>query len=129
MIEAAGSWVDAHAPQLACQRVPRHLWPTVERKLRTQRFDWTAHEAPPGGPYSLVLGADVLYDRDNAKNIAKLLPAMLVGADQKCLIADQTQWPWREEFRAACAEGGLEVSEMPLPGPEDVKLLAYQHCN
>ena len=71
-----------------------------------------------------MLGADVLYDRDNAKNIAKLLPAMLVGADQKCLIADQTQWPWREEFRAACAEGGLEVSEMPLPGPEDVKLLS-----
>ena len=65
-----------------------------------------------------------LTEADIAKNIAKLLPAMLVGADQKCLIADQTQWPWREEFRAACAEGGLEVSEMPLPGPEDVKLLS-----
>ena len=77
-----------------------------------------------GRPFDIILGADILYDHDNARNIAKLLPLMLLEVDQKCILADQTQWPWRDEFRQVCAQGGLEVSEMALPGPQDIRLLS-----
>ena len=46
----------------------------------------------------------------------------------RCMIADQTQWPWRADFEAACAEGGLVVEDVPLPAPEDVRLLSVMRA-
>jgi basic membrane lipoprotein Med (substrate-binding protein (PBP1-ABC) superfamily) len=39
-------------------------------------------------------GADVLYAESNANSIARLLPHLL-STGGRCMIADQTQWPWR----------------------------------
>ena len=70
-----------------------------------------------------VLAADVLYDKDNARHIARLLPRLLAEGG-RCLISDQTQWPWRADFSVACAAVGLVVDDATLPAPEDVRLLS-----
>ena len=105
----------------------------VEQKVSTARLDWStgaeAAETLPGGPFDLVLAADVLYAEENALNIARLLPELLQEEGSKCLIADQKQWPWREMFTKALAEGGLEVAEMDIPGPEEVLLLSVARAS
>ena len=67
--------------------------------------------------------ADVLYDKDNARHIARLLPRLLAEGG-RCLISDQAQWPWRADFSVACAAVGLVVDDATLPAPEDVRLLS-----
>ena len=98
----------------------------VGNVVTTARLDWSVGDLPAGGafddPFDVVLGADVLYAEHNALSIARLLPKLL-NEGGRCLIADQTQWPWRADFKVACAEGGLVVEEMKLPAPEDVRLL------
>ena len=105
----------------------------VEQKVSTARLDWStgaeAAKTLPGGPFDLVLAADVLYAEENALNIARLLPELLQEEGSKCLIADQKQWPWREMFTKALAEGGLEVAEMDIPGPEEVLLLSVARAS
>lgn len=100
----------------------------VDARVATERLDWSlaSVRTPDGGPFDVVVGADILYDRDNAHNIARLLPQLLSAEDARCFIADQTQWPWRAEFEAVCAKGGLAVAQVPLPGAEDVQLLSIQ---
>ena len=44
--------------------------------VTTARLDWSAEGAPEGAPFELVLAAEVLYDKDNARHIAKLLPRL-----------------------------------------------------
>ena len=103
--------------------------------VRVRRLDWSDAAAATRDLFSrddedsaekfeLVLGADVLYDRANAVHIAALLPSLLAEEDARALIADQTQWPWREVFEAECAAVGLSVDQQPLPGPENVVLLS-----
>ena len=101
--------------------------------VSTARLDWTADTsavdgvdallagADPDG-FELVLGADVLYAEQNARHIATLLPRLLTPSG-RCMIADQTQWPWRADFHEACARSGLVVEEIKLPAPEDIRLL------
>ena len=96
----------------------------VSHLLTTAQLDWSAEGVPEGAPFELVLAADVLYDKDNARHIAKLLPRLLAADGARCMIADQTQWPWRADFAALCAEGGLAVEDVELPAPEDVRLLS-----
>lgn len=102
----------------------------VDGKVATTRLDWSlaAVPKPEGGPFDVIVGADILYDRSNAVNIARLLPQLLATVDARCMIADQTQWPWRAEFEAVCAKGGLAVAQIPLPGAEDVQLLSIQRA-
>ena len=103
----------------------------VGDRVAAAQLDWTspaAATALPGGPFSLVLGADVLYDQQNALNIARLLPTLLTRPGDRCMIADQTQWPWREMFEQACGKGGLTVESMPIPGPEEVLLLSVERA-
>jgi len=94
--------------------------------VSTARVDWTqTQEAADALPScSLVLAADVLYDQQNALNIGRLLPKLLVEPGARCLIADQVQWPWRELFEGTIAEGGLSLATMEIPGPEEVLLLS-----
>ena len=96
----------------------------VGGRVTTERLDWSAAEGvPEGAPFDLVLAADVLYDKENALHIAKLLPRLLADG-ARCMISDQTQWPWRADFAVACAEEGLVVDDAKLPAPEDVRLLS-----
>lgn len=96
----------------------------VSERVTTAQLDWSAEEGvPEGAPFELVLGADVLYDKDNARHIARLLPRLLADGG-RCLISDQTQWPWRADFSVACAAVGLVVDDATLPAPEDVRLLS-----
>ena len=44
--------------------------------VTTARLDWSAEGVPEGAPFELVLAAEVLYDKDNARHIAKLLPRL-----------------------------------------------------
>ena len=61
----------------------------VSERVTTAQFDWSAEEGvPEGAPFELVLGADVLYDKDNARHIARLLPRLLADGG-RCLISDQ----------------------------------------
>jgi len=94
----------------------------VSDSVTAARLDWSKSDLPEGAPFDVVLAADVLYAETNAMHIAKLLPELL-SPSGRCFIADQAQWPWRADFQAACAQGGLLVEDMKLPGPEDVRLL------
>jgi len=131
VVEQKGSRICA---VVICTVVDLRLAHDLERarafdaRVATERLDWSLASArtPDGGPFDVVVGADILYDRDNAHNIARLLPQLLSAEDARCLIADQTQWPWRAEFEAVCAKGGLAVAQVPLPGAEDVLLLSIQ---
>ena len=100
----------------------------VDARVATSQMDWSLESVPTpeGGPFDLVVGADILYDQQNAHNIARLLPQLLTSDGARALIADQTQWPWRADFEAICAKGGLGVIDMPLPGAEAVRLLSIQ---
>ena len=98
----------------------------VPQRVSTAPLDWSPANValPPGAPFDVVLGADVLYDQQNALNIARLLPKLLrEGEGAKALIADQKQWPWRELFEGACAKVGLSVAQTPIPGPDEILLL------
>ena len=101
----------------------------VSNIVSAARLDWTkSDELPAGGPFDVVLAADVLYAESNANSIARLLPHLLSNGG-RCMIADQTQWPWRADFKAVCAKGGLAVEEMRLPAPEDVWLLTIMRAS
>ena len=101
----------------------------VSNIVSAARLDWTkSDELPAGGPFDVVLAADVLYAESNANSIARLLPHLL-STGGRCMIADQTQWPWRADFKAVCAKGGLAVEEMRLPAPEDVRLLTIMRAS
>ena len=43
--------------------------------------------------------------------------------------ARRPKWPWRADFKAVCAKGGLAVEEMRLPAPEDVRLLTIMRAS
>ena len=100
----------------------------VSELITTTQLDWSAEGVPEGAPFELVLAADVLYDKDNARHIAKLLPRLLADGG-RCMIADQTQWPWRPDFTVACAAEGLVVDDAKLPAPEDVRLLSITRAD
>ena len=100
----------------------------VSELVTTAQLDWSAEGVPEGAPFELVLAADVLYDKGNARHIAKLLPRLLADGGC-CMISDQTQWPWRADFTVACAAEGLVVDDAKLPAPEDVRLLSITRAD
>ena len=78
--------------------------------------DW--RQPPPMGPFDLILGADVLYERRNAPAVATFLARHLKpGAE--AWIADPGR-PQAGPFPTLAAEQGLElVSQETLPPRED----------
>ena len=75
----------------------------------TARLDW---RTPPDQTYSLILGADVLYERRLVPLVASVL-AQLLSTDGEAWIAD----PYRvaaEEFPGALAERRLVCSIEPI---------------
>ena len=78
-------------------------------------------------PFDLVVGADVLYRRDNAKDLAVLLPR-LVARDGAALIADPGRagaselWPmlrrrWRRTISSAPGHSGVHLHRLVRRGP------------
>lgn len=78
--------------------------------------DW--RRPPPMGPFDLILGADVLYERRNAPAVAAFLAGHLKpGAE--AWIADPGR-PQAGPFPALAAEHGLElIGQETLPSRED----------
>jgi predicted nicotinamide N-methyase len=82
-------------------------------ELRTERARWDEPaRLLDGAPWGLVLGADLLYERRNADQLEKLLPAL--GRD--VLLADPGR-PFAQGFleRAAAL---WDVETAPAPGLE-----------
>ena len=67
--------------------------------------DW--REPPPFGPFDLILGADVLYERRNAPAVAAFLGHHL-RPDEEAWIADPGR-PQAEQFPAYARHEGLEL--------------------
>ena len=86
-------------------------------RLATLELDWRS--VPDTLRASLVVGADVLYERRNAVAIAELLPKVLVPGGE-ALLADPRR-PWRGALIDALRghdRFGWSIEETPL-GPEN----------
>lgn len=91
-------------------------------RLDARRWAWTEDPAVLGGPYPLVLAADVLYERRNGPQLLAALPA-LVAPGGALWIAD----PGRaaaEGFFAAAAEEGWGVAARGAVGRVVIRTLS-----
>lgn len=83
------------------------------REIQTSLLDWRTPELDSLGRFDLVLAADVLYERENARLLGALVPELLVPGGE-AIIAD----PQRKNaarFLEAMAEQGLRRSTTTLP--------------
>lgn len=84
--------------------------------------DWRT--PPPFGPFDLILGADVLYERRNAPAVARFLAVHLQPGGE-ALIADPDR-PQAEPFPALAEAAGLRVDGRgllaTLPGGDRIRL-------
>jgi predicted nicotinamide N-methyase len=80
-----------------------------EASIATARLAW-AEEPPPGGPWDLVLCADLLYERRSVEQLLALLPRL--GAE--VLLADPGRPALGAFLAGAAAAWTIEV----LPAPE-----------
>lgn len=85
--------------------------------------DW--RDPPPLGPFDLILGADVLYERRNAPAVADFLAAHLVPAAE-AWITDQGR-PEAEQFPTFALDADLDILGTEILPPEphglDITLL------
>ena len=89
--------------------------------LATAQCSWTPGDRlVDGGPWDLVLGADVLYNRRNVEELLELLP-QLVDDRTEVIVADPGR-PQADEFVAAARNSWatVEVDDSRTPS---VKLL------
>jgi predicted nicotinamide N-methyase len=78
------------------------------------RVDWREPDAlAGGGPWDVVLAADVLYLRHNVELLLRLLPR-LVAPDGVVLLADPSRTGGRDFLAAARASFALESRADPL---------------
>lgn len=77
--------------------------------VATRLLDWNA--PPPAIPCDWIIAADVLYERELAEPVARLLAALLDGRNQ-ALIADPER-PFQEDFEAALRARGLRARRRP----------------
>jgi predicted nicotinamide N-methyase len=68
--------------------------------LTARRWSWTEDPAPLGGPFALVLAADVLYERRNAPQVRTALDAVVAPGGQ-AWIAEPGRPGAADFFRAA----------------------------
>ena len=105
--------------------------------LTVQELNWseaaTAESAESvialaSGPFDVILGADVLYDQTLTDRLGDVLELVLNDPRQspnaerearRCLLAD----PPQRNHRHRLQRRGLDVTEMPLPGPEGMVLV------
>lgn len=88
-------------------------------RLDVRRWSWTGDPAELGGPWPVVLAADVLYERRNGPQLLAVLPG-LVADGGEAWIAD----PGRaaaEPFLEA-ARASWELTTVPHGGPEQVTI-------
>jgi predicted nicotinamide N-methyase len=90
-------------------------------------LDWRTPEIDGIGTFDLVLAADVLYERKNAKALADLVPRLLASGGE-AVFAD----PRRDEARVflqAMEENGFEdftENIMVDQGTKSVKVLLHR---
>jgi predicted nicotinamide N-methyase len=85
--------------------------------------DWRM--PPPMGPFDLILGADVVYERRNAPPVAAFLgSALKPGAD--AWVTDPGR-PQAEAFAACIEQAGLQLLDRYLlpPQPHGVDIVLY----
>ena len=82
-------------------------------------------------PYDVVIGADVLYDKKLTDALGDTLevvlndprsPTTTDGQPRRCLLSD----PPQRSHRKRLCRSGLDVTEMPLLGPERMILAAFR---
>lgn len=88
--------------------------------LTARRWRWTEDPAPLGGPFDLVLAADVLYERRNLPWVLEALVA-LVAPDGEAWLADPGR-ATAEPFAAAARER-FTLDELGHDGPASVTVL------
>lgn len=71
-------------------------------RFRSIQLDW---KSPPADRYSLILGSDVLYDRDNHPLLWRVLDRML-AEDGICWIGDPGRY-YAGDFLASSADHGF----------------------
>jgi len=81
-------------------------------------LDW---RAPEGGPYDLILGADLLYERRNLGPVAALLERLL-APDGAALLSDPRRTPARD-FPLFLGERGLRSVVSTLDPGDGLPLL------
>jgi predicted nicotinamide N-methyase len=78
------------------------------------QVDWRDADAlADGGPWDLVLAADVLYLRHNVEALLRVLPR-LIGRSGEALVADPSRAGGRDFLAAARRIFSVETSEDPL---------------
>jgi len=97
------------------------------REPDTMLLDWRTPETDGIGTFDLVLAADVLYERKNARALADLVPKLLVPGGE-ALFAD----PRRDEapvfLRAMERDGFEDLVEITMvdQGAKNVKVLLHR---
>lgn len=81
----------------------------VGRELPTALLDWREPEISGLGKFALILAADVLYERANARYLAGLVPKLL-AKDGEILLADPRR-PGAELFAEEMEGRGFRASE------------------
>ncbi len=79
-------------------------------KMETKLLDW--NEPPIGLQFDLILGADLLYEKDNHKPVLKALQLML-SKGGKVLLSDPNRYNMQEFIQLAEAEG-WKTRDIPL---------------
>lgn len=86
-------------------------------RLRTACWSWTTEASALGGPWDLVLGADLLYERRNGRQLLAALPG-LVADGGEAWIADPGR-ATAEDFLEAAARA-WDRSVVEHDGPASV---------
>jgi predicted nicotinamide N-methyase len=84
----------------------------VGERVRTQVLDWNT---PPAGRWPLIMAADVLYQPDAGRAMARLLQTTLAD-DGIALITDPDR-PGARHFHLMAQEAGLVVDLRRMPVP------------
>lgn len=99
----------------------------LERELRTSLLDWRTPELDSLGRFDLVLAADVLYERENARLLGDLVPELLAPGGETVIADPQRKNASR--FLEAMAEQGFQRSTTTLPveqGGERIDVLLHR---
>lgn len=89
-------------------------------------IEWTDDSTWPKQDFDLVMGSDLLYERQSVPHLVRVLTNFLLdeGATGKqAIIVDPVGRRNRDVFMYAAFKAGLEVEEEPFPGMDNFVLL------
>jgi len=94
-------------------------------------IEWTDETSWPQQEFDILIGSDLLYERQSVPNLVRVLKNYLKDHDdadhsivgKRALLVDPVGRPNRDVFTYAAFKEGMEVEEETFPGMEDFILL------